>query len=123
MQLPSNNKYKKAPLVFAMVILLFFYCNILSAHSWMAPREEAQKQNPISFNKVSISNGKEIFRECCTHCHGKNAEGRPSKSTGLKKNTPKLMQRLRTHTEGDFYWRFFSKLVVESLIDFQCKVA
>jgi mono/diheme cytochrome c family protein len=105
MLLLSKNKLKKIPLVLVMVFLIFICSKILFAHSWMAPKEEAQKQNPISFNKASISNGKKIFREDCAHCHGENAKGRPSKSTGLKKDTSNLIQRLKNHTEGDFHWK------------------
>ena len=82
-----------------------FCSNSLLAHRWMAPKEAAQKQNPISLNQVSISGGKEIYSKNCANCHGDKATGLSSESTRLQKDTPNLIQGLKNHTDGDFLWK------------------
>jgi len=71
----------------------------------MAPKEAAQKQNPISLNQDSVSSGKEIYTQNCAYCHGDNARGLSSESTGFQKDTPNLIQGLKNHSDGDFYWK------------------
>jgi mono/diheme cytochrome c family protein len=87
----------------ALSILLF--SGALLAHSWRAPETEAERQNPIPLNEDSSGRGRRIFMQKCTFCHGNGAEGLSSESTGLQKDTPNLMQRLKNHSEGDFHWK------------------
>jgi mono/diheme cytochrome c family protein len=90
--------------VFVSLILIIPSGNVL-AHSWEAPKIEAQRKNPTPLTPSSITSGKATFLELCSHCHGDNAKGLKSKETGLKKNTGNLYKRLKDHSDGDFYWK------------------
>lgn len=78
------------------------------AHSWMAPKDEAKKTNPIALSNKSVANGQNIFENKCSYCHGNKAKGISKKDTGLSKDTPNLIQRLNNHTDGDFHWKIIN---------------
>ena len=106
--MPRKFPQKCDDIIVLMFFFLIFFANNLLAHSWMAPKDAAQKQNPIAMNQVSVNHGKEIFMQYCAYCHGDSAKGLDAKATGLKQNTPNLLWRLQNHTEGDFHWKIIS---------------
>lgn len=85
--------------------LLALSTRYIYAHSWEAPNKDAQRKNPTPFTPTSINNGKTLFTELCSHCHGDNAEGLTAEKTGLEKNTGNLYKRLTSHSGGDFFWK------------------
>jgi mono/diheme cytochrome c family protein len=101
-----RNNILKNTLLYGLIALLpLLFSNNLLAHRWMAPKEAAQKQNPIPLNQVTGSSGKEIYTQNCAYCHGNNARGFSSEGTGLRKDTPNLIQALKNHTDGDLHWK------------------
>ncbi|MCK5667318.1 MAG: c-type cytochrome, partial [Thiotrichaceae bacterium] len=42
---------------------------------WMAPLEEAAKNNPVKRSDNSIAKGATLYQQNCVSCHGENAEG------------------------------------------------
>ena len=48
---------------------------IIIAHSWKAPKEASERQNPVPKNQDSIIRGKVLYRKYCASCHGKNGQG------------------------------------------------
>ena len=94
---------------YQFVIVVSLLCIIIHghsfAHSWMAPADEAKKINPIKSTTTSLANGQVLFGSKCLSCHGKGAEGISKETTGLSKDTPNLIRRLKNHTEGDFHWK------------------
>jgi mono/diheme cytochrome c family protein len=89
-------------------VLLFFLQSQSLAHSWMAPENEAKKQNPIPISNESIKIGQALFIDLCSSCHGLGAVGLSKKKTGLIRDTPNLPNRLKTHSDGDFYWKILN---------------
>jgi len=89
------------------MVLAFLSMSIieLQAHSWEAPKKEAQRKNPILLDSKSINEGRILFKEQCSDCHGDNAGGLKTKDSGLKKNTGNLKKRLKGHSDGDFFWK------------------
>ena len=77
----------------------------LAAHGWMAPKEAAEMKNPIASDMESVRLGKEGYLNNCAACHGNNIEGMNADETGLDVDAPNLKQRLKTHTDGDFFWK------------------
>ena len=75
------------------------------SHDWMAPKEAAEVKNPIVLDVESARQGKHIYLENCADCHGKNIEGMKAEEVGLEMDTPNLKKRLKTHTDGDFFWK------------------
>jgi mono/diheme cytochrome c family protein len=100
-----NNVLKSILFIIPTALLLILSADNVLAHSWMAPKDAAKKQNPTPLNQVSVSKGKGIYANNCAYCHGDNVKGLSSETTGLQKNTPNLIQRLKTHTGGDFHWK------------------
>jgi len=75
------------------------------AHGWMAPKEAAEIKNPIVLDAESVRIGKEAYLDFCAACHGDNLEGLKAEEAGINIDTPNLKQRLKTHTDGDFFWK------------------
>jgi hypothetical protein len=91
--------------LYASFLLITLFPEYSHAHSWMAPKDEAQKPNPIEPTTKSIEIGKELFKENCASCHGEQAKGLPAEKSGLDHDTPNLIQRLKNHSDGDFHWK------------------
>jgi mono/diheme cytochrome c family protein len=118
-------KVKVSTLTVFISFIFVLTCSGILAHSWEAPKIEAQRKNPMLLNSGSISSGKVTFTELCSTCHGDNAEGLKSEETGLEKNTGNLKKRLKGHSDGDFFWKIqngkgemasFSKELTETQI-------
>lgn len=81
------------------------FSGVTVAHEWMAPKKDGAIENPISYSVNSVARGKEVYRENCAACHGDNAEGMNAIDAGLNSSTPDLKERLKNHTDGDFFWK------------------
>jgi len=77
----------------------------LNAHEWMAPKQAAERRNPVTADHVSLSKGKKLFLENCSSCHGDNGQGRKAGDVGLETNPPNLKGRMAAHSDGDFFWK------------------
>ncbi len=90
-----------------LLIMVACFClfTMAYAHEWMAPKRDAAIENPIDRNEQSLSLGKTIYTEFCAHCHGVNGKGLDSKKIGLKKRPPDLQKTLKTHSNGDIFWK------------------
>ena len=75
------------------------------AHEWMAPEEAATLANPLVPDKATVTWGKQVYHNNCAYCHGQTLEGLPAEDTGLTKDTPNLKRSLKTHSEGDMFWK------------------
>jgi mono/diheme cytochrome c family protein len=99
-----KNKYRKYG---ALAICFTIACisSLAIAHGWKAPKNAAQVQNPIKINDESISKGKELYDQSCSYCHGDNAQGGAGLNLDMKMTPPNLKDRLKGHSEGDFFWK------------------
>ena len=91
--------------IFIAILIFFFIFATSYAHNWMAPEDEAKKINPVPITLKSIQKGKELYEDNCSFCHGENAIGRKREETGLSKDTPNLVKRIKNHSDGDFHWK------------------
>jgi len=99
-------KWKRIGLFGVSALFLIGLAKIqVMAHSWMAPKEAAEIKNPIVLDAESARKGKEAYLDLCAACHGDNLEGLKAEEAGLDIDTPNLKQRLKTHTDGDFFWK------------------
>jgi mono/diheme cytochrome c family protein len=78
---------------------------IIIAHSWKAPKEASDRQNPAPKDQDSIERGKALYRKCCASCHGKNGQGDGPLATKLKPKPADLVHRAIHHSDGDFAWK------------------
>jgi mono/diheme cytochrome c family protein len=102
----NSMKWKRIGLFGVSALFLIGLAKIqVMAHSWMAPKEAAEIKNPIVLDAESARKGKEAYLDLCAACHGDNLEGLKAEEAGLDIDTPNLKQRLKTHTDGDFFWK------------------
>ena len=95
-----------AAAVLASVIIFSFQTATQSwAHGWMAPKEAARLQNPVTPDEDSLWSGKMAYQENCAACHGDSLQGLKALETGLGMDTPNLKERLKSHSDGDFFWK------------------
>jgi mono/diheme cytochrome c family protein len=101
-------KFKRRA-VYLLLTSVFFMAALtpqgVIAHGWKAPKEAAEKQNPIEKSKGSINFGKELYTQFCADCHGKSLDGNGPTVGDLKTKPPHLMQRVKHHSDGDFFWK------------------
>lgn len=76
-----------------------------SAHEWMAPKQAAERRNPVTADHDSLITGRALFLENCSSCHGENGEGNKAEDVGLKTNPPNLKAQIAAHSDGDFFWK------------------
>lgn len=51
---------------------------------WPVPDKAAKTPNPLKGDKESVANGKSLWNQHCSSCHGKMGKGDGSKSAQLK---------------------------------------
>ncbi len=93
-----------ASIIFLIAIIAFNQLPVI-AHEWMAPKEIAEVPNPLPVKPEIISHGKDLYLQLCSYCHGENMTGLSAEEAGLTKPTPNLKARLKTHSDGDFFWK------------------
>jgi mono/diheme cytochrome c family protein len=99
-------RWKKTGLLWGSAMVLAGVVVVQAlAHSWMAPEEAAEMANPVASDEESVRRGKEVYNNICAACHGEDLEGLKAEETGLEMDTPNLKHRLKTHSEGDFFWK------------------
>lgn len=98
-------RFSETQLTCAVFLAVLIWAAPTAAHEWMAPRDAAAVANPIAADAQSTARGEELFLDYCAACHGRDGGGLPAQKAGLKKDTPNLPQRLKTHSDGDFYWK------------------
>jgi mono/diheme cytochrome c family protein len=92
-------------LIITIISFILTLASPLAAHEWMAPKDAANARNPVPQTEGSTQRGKELFSQNCAYCHGEQAEGMFASSAVLKKDSPNLVQRLKSHTDGDYFWK------------------
>lgn len=92
-------------LVLITLLFVFFINSNVLAHGWMAPKDMALQKNPVAMNSASVESGKKIYAESCAYCHGGNAKGNTAEALGLDTNPPNLQKRIKSHSDGDFFWK------------------
>ncbi len=67
--------------------------------AWLksVPEKDRVRVNPLSADPEAPAAGAKLFRQHCTPCHGKDANGK-GKKPGLRS------ERMREATEGELQW-------------------
>jgi mono/diheme cytochrome c family protein len=90
----------KLPIVVLIGLLgISAACFAKANGAWLrsVPQTEHARVDPFAGQPDAIAAGRNLFLANCSHCHGKNAEGKGSR--------PSLRsQRIRTATDGDLAW-------------------
>ena len=75
------------------------------AHGWKAPADAAQMANPVEFSESSIQQGGKIYQARCAGCHGNSGKGDGPFAKNLDPKPSNLVERLKGHSEGDYFWK------------------
>jgi len=99
--------YSKTTLVamYSLILILSIWVSDSIGHEWMAPKSIARVKNPIELNQASAEKGRNIYAENCAVCHGNTLEGLSADEIGLERDSPNLKKRIKTHSDGDFFWK------------------
>ena len=84
---------------------LFVWPVLVLAHGWKAPSEAAQTPNPVELSESSIQQGGKIYQARCAGCHGKTGQGDGPFAKNLDPKPSNLVERLKGHSEGDYFWK------------------
>jgi mono/diheme cytochrome c family protein len=104
MMKPSH-KFMAGAAFGVLMIYLAGVPSLLVAHGWKAPREAADRPNPVSGDRDSLARGKQLFQQYCALSHGKQARGDGALAKTLKTRPTNLAQRAGHHSDGDFAWK------------------
>jgi mono/diheme cytochrome c family protein len=83
----------------------------LSAHEkgqskhWRAPKEAAERHNPVARTDDSIGRGRTLFRVHCNSCHGEQGRGDGAAVASLRQKPPDLWKMAHHHPDGDLAWK------------------
>ena len=72
---------------------------------WMAPSAEASNKNPVDSSSRSIAQGKMLYGQYCSSCHGPDAEGDGPAASALNPKPTNLKMMSGHHPDGDFAWK------------------
>lgn len=100
-----SQKFMAGAAIGVLMIYLAGVPSLLLAHGWKAPREAADRPNPVATDRDSLARGKQLFQQYCARCHGKQARGDGALAKNLKTRPTNLVQRAGHHSDGDFAWK------------------
>lgn len=70
------------------------------------PSEDAQRQNPVKPNPISLAQGKKLYGFDCAMCHGKEGDGKGDLAgeMGLKLRDYRDPASLKEFTDGELFY-------------------
>jgi len=106
MRIGKKPQYQRFTSIIICVLIYFLLLNNGAfAHGWKSPEKDAKVKNPNEYSKTSISRGQESYLDLCSNCHGDDTRGGDSEKWKGKMTPPDLVQRLKNHSDGDFFWK------------------
>lgn len=88
------------------IIILFAFAPMQQATSWVAPKEADALKNPVKDNAAATAEGKKLYVQYCTICHGGKGKGDGAAGIAL---TPKpgnfTTQKMQAQTDGAIFWK------------------
>jgi hypothetical protein len=73
---------------------------------WAVPAASASKANPVKTNAESISEGKSLWNQHCSSCHGKNGLGDGPKAAQLKTEPGDFSKSTtQNQTDGSLFFK------------------
>lgn len=96
--------------IFYSISLLLFIgtCsnNLRAQSDWEAPKEADELVNPLNDFAKSAKNGKKIYTQMCTICHGTKGKGDGVAGISLKPEPGNFTtDNVQNQTDGAIYWK------------------
>ena len=101
---------KKQKSIFKLVLfsLALFSVGVSFAQkraAWVAPAADAAKKNPVVSTPVSIAEGKKLYDQNCSPCHGMKGKGDGAAAAGLTiKPANHTSPEIQSQTDGTLFW-------------------
>jgi len=90
------------------LLVLMFLPVLLLAHSdWKAPKEAAEKKNPVAATPASLKTAKALYEQECAMCHGSKGDGKGPGAAGLNKPATNFTDAdmMADETDGSLYYK------------------
>lgn len=75
------------------------------AHHWESPAVEQERKNPVPATDLSVENGRALYLENCTQCHGDTADGDGPDAGDMEPAPTNLRAMSGHHPDGDLAWK------------------
>ena len=73
---------------------------------WPVPEKYSKMANPVKADAASIADGKQLWLQHCTSCHGKSGKGDGPKAAGLKTLPHDLSKTdIQSQPDGAFFYK------------------
>lgn len=72
---------------------------------WTAPREAAERPNPVPADRASLLRGKALYQRYCVACHGRSGRGDGPAGATLAAKPSNLREMAKMHAAGDLAWK------------------
>ncbi len=90
--------------VIALVVLLFAFT--FPGNDWVAPASADKIENPVKGDEGAIKEGKILFKQMCSICHGDKGKGDGIAGAALTpKPTNFTTEKMQGQTDGAIYWK------------------
>ena len=87
-----------------LVIAVSF--KIASNDPWPVPDKYMKMANPVKADATSIADGKQLWLQHCSSCHGKSGKGDGPKAAGLKTLPHDLSKAdVQSQPDGSFFYK------------------
>ncbi|MFM2225408.1 MAG: hypothetical protein RJA07_1610 [Bacteroidota bacterium] len=101
----TNQKSLFKIVLFALTVI---YVGVVFAQkraAWTAPTADAAKKNPIAATPASIAEGKKLYDQNCSPCHGMKGKGDGAAAAGLTiKPANHTSPEIQSQTDGTLFW-------------------
>ncbi len=89
------------------LILLFLPVLLLAGSDWKAPKEAAEKKNPVAATPASLKEAKALFEKECAVCHGSKGDGKGPGAAGLNKPAGNFTDaaEMADETDGALFYK------------------
>ena len=79
---------------------------LLQTKPWIVPEKAAKTANAVKTSAASVSEGKALWTQHCSSCHGKTGLGDGSKAAQLKTTPPDFTKAsFQSQTDGSLFYK------------------
>jgi len=87
-------------------LIVFAFTSVQDPKPWVVPEKEAKAVNPLKADPETMSNGKSLWGQHCSSCHGKTGLGDGSKAAQLKTEPGNFTSsQTQNQSDGSLYYK------------------
>jgi len=89
-----------------VALLVLFSVNSFSQSTWVAPKDADNLMNPLEKEQNTIKQGKKLYQQFCTICHGDKGKGDGIASAALNpKPANFISEKFQKQSDGAIFWK------------------